>query len=91
MKKIIDAPRPINTDFADPVILSVTQLGRKVSGERYRILQFMRFQKLADGTYFGIMEPLYDVIPLTIGHFRDRFAEPTMDYLRCQAQIRIFL
>ena len=52
MKKVIDSPTPINTDFADPVILAVTQLGRKVSGERYRILQFMRFQKLADGTYF---------------------------------------
>ena len=75
MKKVVDSPVPIHTDFADPTILSVTQLGRKVSGERYRILQFMRFQKLADGTYFGIMEPLYDVIPLTIGHFRDRFAD----------------
>ncbi len=75
MKKIFDAQEDISTDFADPVVLSVTQLGRKVSGERYRILQFMRFQKLADGIYFGVTEPLYDVIPLTIDHFRDRFAD----------------
>ena len=74
MKTIFDAKRPVDTDFADPTILAVTQLGRKVNGERYRILQFMRFQKLADGTYFGIMEPLYNVLSLTIAHFRDRFA-----------------
>ena len=39
------------------------------------ILQFMRFQKTAEGIYFGVMEPLYNVYPLTIGHFRDRFAD----------------
>ena len=75
MKTIFDAKQPVDTNFADPTILAVTQLGRKVSGERYRILQFMRFQKLADGTYFGVMEPLYNVLSLTIAHFRDRFAD----------------
>lgn len=40
-----------------------------------RVLQFMRFQKTADQVYFGIMEPLYNVYPLTIYHFRDRFAD----------------
>lgn len=40
-----------------------------------RVLQFMRFQKTADGTYFGIMEPLYNVLSLTVRHFRDRFAD----------------
>lgn len=34
-----------------------------------RVLQFMRFQKTADQVYFGIMEPLYNVYPLTIYHF----------------------
>ena len=42
---------------------------------RMRVLQFMRFQKTADGTYFGIMEPLYNVLSLTVRHFRDRFAD----------------
>lgn len=75
MKKVFDAQQAIDTNFADSTVLRVTQLGRKVGGERYRILQFMRFQKLADGTYFGVMEPLYNVLSLTIGHFRDRFAD----------------
>ena len=75
MKKVFDAQQAIDTNFADSTVLRVTQLGRKVGGERYRILQFMRFQKLADGTYFGVIEPLYNVLSLTIGHFRDRFAD----------------
>lgn len=75
MKQIFDSKHSITTDFTNPVTLAVTQLGRKVSGERHRILQFMRFQKLADGTYFGIIEPLYNVLSLTIRHFQDRFAD----------------
>lgn len=35
----------------------------------------MRFQKTAEGIYFGIMAPIYNVIPLTIEHFRDRFTD----------------
>lgn len=75
LRKVFDSPRNIETHYADPDVLAVWQLGRKVSGERMRVLQFMRFQKTADGTYFGIMEPLYNVLSLTVRHFRDRFAD----------------
>ena len=67
--------RSIETDFGDADVLAIFQLSRKVEGERYRILQFMRFQKTSEGIYFGAMEPIYNVIPLTIAHFRDRFAD----------------
>ena len=75
IRKITDASRSIETNFADPDILAVSKLGKKVADERYRILQFMRFQKTTEGIYYGAMEPLYDVFPLTIRHFRDRFAD----------------
>jgi probable DNA metabolism protein len=35
----------------------------------------MRFQKAADGTYFGLMEPIYNVMPMAVAHFVDRFAD----------------
>lgn len=75
IRKITDASRSIETNYADPDILTVSKLGKKVADERYRILQFMRFQKTTEGIYYGAMEPLYDVFPLTIRHFRDRFAD----------------
>lgn len=75
IRKVTDAPRSVETNFTDADILVVTKLGKKVADERYRILQFMRFQKTSEGIYYGAMEPLYDVFPLTINHFRDRFAD----------------
>lgn len=75
MRKVFESPGFSETNFADTDVLTLFQLSKKVSGERYRVLQFMRFQKTAEGIYFGIMAPIYNVIPLTIEHFRDRFTD----------------
>lgn len=75
MRKVTDTPNSIEQNFSDPDVLGVYQLSKKVAGERMRVLQFMRFQKTTDQVYFGIMEPIYNVYPLTIQHFQDRFAD----------------
>lgn len=61
------------TAFNDPDILAVTNMCRNVRRERHRILMFLRFQKASDGTYFAIMEPIYNVLPIAVSHFVDRF------------------
>lgn len=73
--KNIDSPVSLERNLADDDILFVTNTFRKVLYERLRMMQFIRFQKAADGTYFGIMEPQYNVLPLAIAHFKDRFAD----------------
>lgn len=75
MRKTIDSPSSIETNFTEPDILTVFQLSRKVGAERHKVLQFMRFQKTSDGIYYGIMAPKYNVFPLTVSHFQDRFAD----------------
>lgn len=75
MKKVFDSPVSIETNFADPDVLELSKIWKKVSNERHRLLQFVRFQKASDGTYFAPVEPLYNVLPLTIPHFKDRFAD----------------
>ena len=73
--KAVDSSVSIERNFADEDVLFVVNTFRKVRYERLRMLQFLRFQKAADGTYFGMMEPQYNVLPLAIGHFRDRFSD----------------
>ena len=43
--------------------------------ERVHLMQFVRFQKAADGTFFAAFEPQYNALPLTVHHFKDRFAD----------------
>lgn len=75
MKKVFDSPFSIETNFADPDVLELSRVWKKVNNERHRLLQFVRFQKASDGTFFAPIEPLYNVLPLTIQHFKDRFAD----------------
>ena len=75
MKKVFDSPTSIETNFADPDVLELSKVWKKVNWERLRILQFVRFQKAADGTFFAAIEPQHNALPLTISHFKDRFAD----------------
>ena len=65
-----------NVHASPPKILD-NQLRRFIinTSEHHRLLQFVRFQKASDGTFFAPVEPLYNVLPLTITHFKDRFAD----------------
>ena len=75
IKKAIDAPKSIELNFTDPDVLALTKIWRKVSYERMRIIQFARFQKASDGTYFAAFEPDYNVLSMAIPHFKDRFSD----------------
>lgn len=75
MRKTIDAPKSIETNFADPDVLELSKIWKRVNWEQTRIIQFVRFQKAADGTFFAAIEPDYNALPLTIHHFKDRFSD----------------
>ncbi|MBQ3634075.1 MAG: TIGR03915 family putative DNA repair protein [Bacteroidales bacterium] len=63
----------ISRNFADPDVLAVTNMARRVFHEQLRMKQFARFQKAKDGTYLAVIAPDNDVLPLIIDHFQDRF------------------
>ena len=73
--KAIDAPRSIELNFGDPDVLELSKVWKKVNNERLRVMQFLRFQKAADGTFFAAVEPEKNALPLAIDHFKDRFAD----------------
>lgn len=73
--KNIDAPKSVEVNFADPDVLALSHVYKQVGHESMRLIQFARFQKAADGTYFAPFEPLHNVLPLAIGHFRNRFGD----------------
>ena len=75
IRKLTDSPRNIETAYADPEILSLRQLSKKVGKECCFTIQFVRFQKTQDNIYFAPVEPACNVLPIAIPHFKDRFAD----------------
>lgn len=75
IRKAIDSPRSIETNFSDPDVLELSRIWKRVDWERLRMVQFVRFQKAADGTFFAAFEPQHNALPLVVNHFKDRFAD----------------
>lgn len=62
-------------NFADPDVLAISQMAKSVSRERHRMKAFIRFKKAADGMFYAIIAPDFNVIPLIQKHFKDRYAD----------------
>lgn len=73
--RAVIAPQSIETDFADHDVNQVLKLAKQVSKECMYLIEFVRFQKTIDNIYFAPVSPRYDVLPFTISHFKDRFAD----------------
>ncbi len=75
IRLIIDSTKNEETNFAEPHVVDVHKLHQKVCKEAHRIHMFTRFQKTVEGSYYASFAPMYDVLPLCIPHFKDRFAD----------------
>ena len=75
IQKALLAELSIETNFADPDVLELSKIYKKVKREEERIRQFVRFQKTADGLFFAVMDPMYNVLALTARFFKTRYAD----------------
>ena len=75
IKKALTSPVNIELNFADDDVLFLSKVYKKVKNETTHMKQFVRFQKTADGIFFAIMEPKYNVLPLCSDFFQNRYAD----------------
>jgi probable DNA metabolism protein len=75
MRKALTSEISIEMNFADPDVLELSKIYKKVIREEERVRQFVRFQKTTDGIFFAIMDPVYNVLPLSARFFQNRFAD----------------
>ena len=63
----------ILSDYGHFDVMQWAQWVKSVSHEKHRMEAFVRFEEMENGMYFARIEPQYDVLPLTIAHFRQRY------------------
>ncbi len=71
----LKTPINIEKNYSNATVVDLNKIYKKVIREAHRIFMFTRFQKTKDGIYFAPFEPLYDVLSLSINHFKDRFGD----------------
>jgi len=72
---LIKNDKQILMDYGHPAILKWIKVLKKISRERHRMTAFVRFELADDDTYYATIEPDFDVLPLIISHFKERYAD----------------
>ncbi|KAA0993110.1 TIGR03915 family putative DNA repair protein [Dyadobacter aurulentus] len=72
---IIDNEPGAESNYGNPDVLAISQLSQKVHREKHRMEAFIRFQKTSDGIFYAHIEPDFNVLPLLIPHFKNRYAD----------------
>ena len=62
-------------NYGRPDLLRLHQTVKKVSRERHRMKAFIRFVRSDNNLYTAIVEPDFNVVPLIIDFFRNRFSD----------------
>lgn len=75
IRHVFDSEQNIEEDYGNKHVLRLSELVQMVRRERHRMEAFVRFQKLGDGTFYAAIEPDFNVLPLLIKHFQDRYAD----------------
>lgn len=62
-------------DYGNPHVMAINGFARQVSRERHRMKAFVRFKKSASGLFFAVIAPDFNVLPLIVKHFADRYRD----------------
>lgn len=63
----------------NPDVYEIFQMNRYVGNEAHFLVEFVRFEKLSSGLFYGTVGPENDVLEIVAAHFADRF--PDMDWM----------
>ncbi|MDQ7950105.1 MAG: TIGR03915 family putative DNA repair protein, partial [Pedobacter sp.] len=62
-------------NYGDEYVLALSQIAVKVEREKHRMEAFIRFQQLEDGLFYCGIDPDFNVLPLILNHFKNRYAD----------------
>jgi probable DNA metabolism protein len=75
MRYFLSSGGRMANDYTNPHVLFIQQTAKKVDREKHRMEAFVRFSLTKDGWYYSMVEPDFNVLPLIIKHFKDRYAD----------------
>lgn len=62
-------------NYGNRYVLDISQTAVKVEREKHRMEAFIRFQQLTDDIFYCGINPDFNVLPLILFHFKDRYAD----------------
>ena len=73
--QLFKGEKDILNNFGNEQVVYFHQTLKKVSRERHRMKAFIRFSKSSDGLFMAVIEPDFNVLPLIIRFFKNRYTD----------------
>lgn len=65
----------VEEDVGHPSVIAISKTAHQVHREKHRMEAFIRFQRTKDDLYYASISPDYNVLPLIVSHFKERYAD----------------
>lgn len=65
----------ITENYGNTEVLYLAQVAKKVEREKHRMEAFIRFQHTTEGLFYCSIEPDFNILPLIMNHFKNRYAD----------------
>lgn len=75
LSKTFQQQRNILTNYGDKDVLRLRNIIKEIGRERHRMTAFVRFEQTTNDIYTSIIEPDFNVLPLLVLHFKQRYAD----------------
>jgi len=72
---VFSNPAGAETNYGNEHVLKLSQTATMVEREKHRMEAFIRFRQLADGIFYCGIDPDFNVLPLLVNHFKNRYAD----------------
>jgi probable DNA metabolism protein len=75
IRYVFDSDINVEEDYGNKYVMRLSEILKMVRREKHRMEAFIRFQKLKDETFYATVEPDFNVLPLLIRHFKNRYTD----------------
>ncbi|MBP2071884.1 TIGR03915 family putative DNA repair protein [Thermoanaerobacterium butyriciformans] len=67
--------RKINYFLQNDIVNDVIKLSQRINHEAYKMIELIRFKEIKKGLFYAKIHPDYNVLPLIVPHFAERFQD----------------
>jgi len=75
IRYVFDTDVNVEEDYGNKYVMRLSEILKMVRREKHRMEAFIRFRKLKDEIYYAAVEPDFNVLPLLIRHFKNRYTD----------------
>ncbi|MEJ5993545.1 TIGR03915 family putative DNA repair protein [Pedobacter sp. Du54] len=72
---IFNQPPQAEKNYSNEHVLAISKYAKSVEREKHRMEAFIRFKETKDGIFYCGIDPDFNVLPLIVKHFKDRYAD----------------